>query len=204
MILPRPAPSKEITMSRLRSLRLLSVVVAGLVGPAVGWSAQKVVPAQSEVAFVSKQMGVPVQGKFERFDGQINVDPAKPEGGRVAFTVDLGSASIGTPDTAAELRKPEWFDTGKSPAATFQSTAIKSLGANRIDVIGKLTIKGVSNEIHVPMTLDRQGDLLKASGEFTIKRLDYKIGAGEWGDTSLVANEVVVRPRLTVQGAANP
>jgi polyisoprenoid-binding protein YceI len=145
-----------------------------------------------------------VQGKFERFDGQINVDPAKPEGGRVAFTVDLGSASIGTPDTAAELKKPEWFDVAKASNATFQSTSIKVLAPGRIDVVGKLTIKGISNEIHVPMALDRQGDLLKATGEFTIKRLDYKIGAGEWGDTSLVANEVVVRPRLTVQGAANP
>ncbi len=54
------------------------------------------------------------------------------------------------------------------------------------------------------MTLAAQGDLLKASGEFTIKRLDYRIGAGQWGDTGLVADEVLVRPKLTVQGSANP
>ena len=168
--------------------------------PTLAWSVQKLVPAQSEVAFVSKQMGVPVQGKFERFDGQLSVDPAKPESGRVAFTVDLGSVSIGTPETVVELRKAEWFDTGKYPSASFESTSIKSLGGGRIDVVGKLTIKGIANEIHVPMTLVAQGDTLKANGEFTIKRLDYRIGAGEWGDTGLVANEVLVRPRLMVQG----
>jgi hypothetical protein len=53
------------------------------------------------------------------------------------------------------------------------------------------------------MTLAQTGDTLKASGEFTLKRLDYKIGAGAWGDTSLVADEVLVRPRLTVQGTPN-
>ena len=186
----------------MRSSMLCAVAVLVISLPA--GAAQKLVPGQSEVAFVSKQMGVPVQGKFERFDGQIDVDPAKPETGKVAFTVDLGSASIGTPDTVTELKKPEWFDVGKSPSATFRSTSVKSLGAGRIDVVGKLTIKGVTSEIHVPMTLAQQGDLLKASGEFTIKRLDYRIGAGEWGDTSLVANEVLVRPRLTVQGKPGP
>ena len=178
--------------------------IAVLATPLVVSAAQKIVPAQSEVGFVSKQMGVPVQGRFERFDGQVNVDPAKPEAATVAFSVELGSAAIGTPETLVELKKPEWFDVAKSPTATFQSTAVKALAPGKVDVVGKLTIKGISNEIHVPMTLVQQGDLLKASGEFTIKRLDYKIGSGEWGDTGLVANEVVVRPRLTVQGTAAP
>ena len=169
--------------------------------PSFAGAAQKLVPALSSVGFVSKQMGVPVQGKFERFDGQIDVDPARPEAGKVAFTVDLGSVAIGTPDTVVELKKPEWFDVGKYPVASFQSTSIRSTGAGKIDVVGKLTIKGVTNEVHVPMTLTRQTDGLKAEGEFTVKRLDYRIGAGEWGDTGLVANEVLVRPRLTVQGS---
>jgi len=184
-------------MSSKHALVLVSIA---LLLPAAAIAAQKIVPAQSEVTFVSKQMGVPVQGRFERFDGTIDVDPARPESGKVSFIVDLGSASVGTADTATELKKPEWFDVAKSANATFQSTSIKAVGAGRIEVVGKLTIKGVSNEVHVPMTLVQQGDVLKANGEFTIRRLDYKIGAGEWGDTSLVANEVLVRPHLTVQG----
>ena len=183
-----------------RLVPALAGAVAFAVAPPTASAAQKIVPAQSEVSFVSKQMGVPVQGKFERFDGQVNIDPARPESGRVSFTVDLSSVAIATAEAVAELKKPDWFGVAKFPAATFQSSSIKSLGNNRIDVIGKLTIKGITNEIHVPMTIAQQGDTLKASGDFTIKRLDYKIGAGEWGDTSLVANEVVVKPRLTLQG----
>ena len=179
-------------------LLFVSAFLVSLACPAL--AAQKLVPAQSEIAFTSRQMGVPVQGKFERFDGQISVDPAKPETGRVTFIVDLASAAIGTAETATELKKPEWFDVAKSATATFQSTGIKSVGPGKVEVAGKLTIKGVTKDVVVPMTLTQQGDLLKAAGEFTIKRLDYRIGAGEWGDTSLVANEVLVKPRLTVQG----
>ena len=191
-------------MRRARSFAAACFALVASTAPLASWSAQKLVVAQSEIGFVSKQMGVPVQGRFEKFDGQLNVDPARPESGKVSFTVDLGSASIGTPETLVELKKPEWFDVSKYPSATFQSTSIRSLGAGKIDVFGKLTIKGIVDEIHVPMTLVQQGDILKASGEFTIRRLAYKIGAGEWGDTSLVADEVLVRPRLTVQGAPTP
>ena len=190
-------------MTSSRFVRLVPALLLAVV-PVFAGAAQRIVGAQSEIGFVSKQMGVPVQGRFERFAGQVDVDPAKPEGGKVAFTVELASAVVGTPETATELRKPEWFDTGKFPTASFQSTSIRSLGTGKLDVVGKLTIKGVSNEIHVPMTLVSQGDLLKVAGEFTIKRLDYRIGAGEWGDTGLVANEVLVRPRLTLQGNVVP
>ena len=190
-----------MTVSTTRGVATLVIALGSFTtGLAPAAAAQKIVAAQSEVAFVSKQMGVPVNGRFERFDGTVSVDPAKPESGSVAFTVDLASASIGTPDTVTELKKPEWFDVAKSPSATFRSTSIKAAGAGRIDVVGKLTIKGVTRDVHVPMTLAVQGATLKATGEFTIKRLDYRIGAGQWGDTSLVADEVVVRPRLTVEG----
>ncbi|MGI9025507.1 MAG: YceI family protein [Burkholderiaceae bacterium] len=191
-------------MNIQRLIPALACSVALAIAPTLASAAQKVVTGQSEVAFISKQMGVPVQGKFERFDGQVNVDPAKPETGKVSFTVDLASAALGTAEAVAELKKPDWFDVAKFPSATFQSSSIKSLGNGKVDVTGKLTIKGISNEIHVPMTLVQQGDILKASGEFTIRRLDYRIGAGEWGDTSLVANEVLIKPRLTIQGTATP
>lgn len=167
-------------------------------------AAQQLLPAQSEVAFVSRQMGVAVQGKFERFGGEVDVDPARPEGGKVSFTVDLSSVEIGTTEAVAELKKADWFDVAKFPSATFQSTRIVALGAGKVEVTGRLTIKGVSHEIHVPMTIVRQGELLKIGGEFTIRRLDYRIGAGEWGDTRLVANDVVVRPRLTLKAQAGP
>jgi polyisoprenoid-binding protein YceI len=72
--------------------------------------AQKVVPAQSEIGFTSKQMGVPVDGKFRKWDAQISFDPKKPEAGSVNFTIDTGSAGFGSPETDAEVPKPVWFN----------------------------------------------------------------------------------------------
>jgi polyisoprenoid-binding protein YceI len=165
-------------------------------------TAAKLVPAQSEIVFVSKQMGVPVEGKFGRFDAQISLDPKKPETGKVMLTIDTGSASLGIPETDAELMKPNWFDAAKAPQASFRSSAIKSLGGGKFEVAGTLLIKGVSQSLVVPVSVTQAGGTSTATGSFAIKRLDYKIGEAEWADTSIVANDVQVRFKLALTGMA--
>jgi polyisoprenoid-binding protein YceI len=158
--------------------------------------------AQSELAFTSRQMGVPVDGRFKRFDAQLNFDPKKPETGKVAFTIDLASVSLGAPELEAELAKAPWFDSKKMPQASFQSTAVKASGAGKFDVAGKLSIKGQTRDIVVPIMLAQAGGVSTATGGFVLKRLEFKIGDGEWADTSMVANDVQVKFKLVFNGIA--
>ncbi|MES1161783.1 MAG: YceI family protein [Rhizobacter sp.] len=173
------------------------VLVAAFAAPA--W-AQQVVVAQSEIAFTSKQMGVPVDGRFRKFDAQVAFDPKKPEAARIGFTIDLASVALGVAETEAEIAKADWFDTKKFPQATFQSTTVKAAGPGKFEVAGKLTIKGASHNVVVPVTLAQAGASTTASGAFVIKRLDFKIGDGDWKDTSMVANDVQVRFKLALTG----
>ena len=149
-------------------------------------------------------MGVPVTGRFTRFDAQSARDPGRPETGRVAFTISVASATIGVRETDAELPKPAWFHAAKHPSATFESTAIKALGEGRYEVAGKLAIKGVTRDVVVPVALAQAGPRSIATGAFTIKRLDFGIGEGEWSDTSIVADDVQVRFKLALSGLPPP
>lgn len=160
---------------------------------------QALVPAQSQVTFVAKQLGVPLDGQFKRFSAQTAFDPKAPQTSKIAFTVELGSVALNA-DADAELPKPEWFSAVKFPKATFQSTAIKAVGPGRFEVAGKLAIKGTARDLVVPVTLSQANGLSTATGGFTLKRLDFKIGEGEWADTSVVANEVQVKFKLVLQG----
>ncbi|PIF76341.1 polyisoprenoid-binding protein YceI [Variovorax sp. 54] len=190
--------------------RLLSRLLCGaaaLFGLALHAAAEpmpattKLVPEKSQIAFVSKQMGVPVEGSFKRFDAQVAFDPKKPEGGSVVLQIDTASAGFGIPMSDAELPKPTWFDTAHFPQASFRSTAIKALGEGRFEMAGKLTIKGVSKVVTVPVSITSSGGAYSvATGTLTIQRLDYKVGDGEWTDTSVVGNEVQVRFKLTLTG----
>ena len=161
---------------------------------------QKLDAAKSEMVFVSKQMGVPVEGKFRKFDAQVAFDPKKPEAGKVSFTIDTGSASFGSPETDAEVVKPVWLGVVKFPQATFQSSAIKALGGGKFEVAGKLTIKGSSQNVTVPVALAQAGGTTTATGAFALKRLEFKIGENEWADTSMVANDVQVKFKLLLNG----
>ncbi|MDO8906289.1 YceI family protein [Hydrogenophaga sp.] len=163
---------------------------------------QQLVPAQSEIQFVSRQMGVPVEGRFRSFDAKVAFDPAKPETSSIAFTVDTGSATLGVRETDAELPKPTWFNVAQFPQATFQSSAVRRVDATRFEVAGKLSIKGVSSDVVVPVTLAQNGAQTVATGAFPIKRLTFRIGDKEWSDTSMVADEVQVRFRLTLAGVS--
>ena len=164
--------------------------------------AQQVLPAQSEISFVSKQMGVPVEGKFKLWTAQISFDPKKPEAGKIGFTIQTGSASFGSPETDAEVPKAPWFNAAKFPQASFQSSAIKALGGGKFEVQGSLLIKGASQPVVVPVSVTQAGAASTASGSFVIKRLDFKIGEGEWADTSMVANDVQVKFKLALSGMA--
>jgi polyisoprenoid-binding protein YceI len=170
--------------------------------PAGAQPAAALNPAQSEVSFTIKQMGVPVDGRFKKFDAQIALDPKKPETGKVAFNIDVGSATMGVAEADAELPKPVWFDAAKHPKASFASSSVKALGGGRFEVAGKLSIKGATRDIVVPVAIQQNGATSIANGSFTIKRLDFKVGDGEWADTSMVANDVQVKFKLSLGGLA--
>ncbi|MEX8492721.1 YceI family protein, partial [Sphaerotilus sp.] len=108
--------------------------------------------------------------------------------------------TFGAPETDGEMVKPTWFNVPKFPQATFQSSAIKAVGPGKFEVAGKLTIKGTAQNVTVPVTLAQAGANTTATGAFAIKRLEFKIGEGEWADTSMVANDVQIKFKLLLSG----
>ncbi len=166
--------------------------------------AAELLPAQSEIRFTTHQMGVPVVGRFARFDASIALDPRQPAAGSVTFTIDTGSARFPAAETEAEVVKPTWLDALKFPQARFRSTAIKSLGGGRFEVDGQLSIKGRVADVQVPVSLQQTGGTGTATGRFSVRRLAFGIGDGDWADTSLVADEVQVHFRLALTGLPPP
>lgn len=187
-------------MKSLTTLAGLLLASTSLLAAGPALAQQKLLPEQSEIRFVSRQMGVPVEGQFKKFDAQIAFDPARPATSTVKFTVDTGSATLGVPATDAELPRPVWFNVAKFPQATFESSAVKALGGDRFEVAGTLSVKGHQQNVVVPITLAQAGANTVATGQFTIKRLAFKIGENEWADTSMVADDVQVRLKLTLSG----
>jgi polyisoprenoid-binding protein YceI len=187
-----------LSLAAALSLPLLAQAATPTAAPTAA-AAVTLVPAQSEISFVAKQLGVPLAGRFKRFTVQSNFNPKSPQTSQIAFGIDLASVSVSA-DADPELPKADWFNVPKFPQASFQSTAIKALGGGKFEVAGKLAIKGISRDLVVPVQLAQAGALSTATGGFTLKRLDFKVGDGDWTDTSIVANDVQVKFKIVLQG----
>lgn len=151
---------------------------------------------KSQVRFLIKQMNVPTEGGFRRVLARANFDPAKPEAGSFRVDVDVASIDTGSTEGDDEVKRPAWFDAKKHPWATFIARNVRRDGEGRYTAFGDLGIKGQSRPLAAPFTLTRAGGGWQVLGRFPLKRGDYGIGGGDWGD--VVADELEVRFNLTL------
>ena len=165
--------------------------------------AQGLLIDKSEIRFISKQLGVNVEGRFRKWKANIVFLPKDLAKSKAEFEIDLGSIDLASDESETEIRSPLWFDTAKFPVARFASTSIKNLGGEKYEVAGKLTLKGVTKDVIVPIAFkkDATGNSV-AEGSFPLRRTDYKIGQGMWSDTDMVADDVVVRIRMVLPPVA--
>lgn len=152
---------------------------------------------KSAINFTYKQMGVAVDGKFKRFSSQLTFDPAKPAAAKASFDVELASVDTGAPEGDDEVAGKPWFNTKAFPTAKFVSTGVKALGGNKYEVTGQLSIKGKTQDVVVPATFAAQGKSGVFDGSFTIRRADFSIGEGTWAKFDIVANDVLIKFRIT-------
>lgn len=162
---------------------------------------ERVLTDKSTLSFNYKQMGVPLEGKFSKFDAHIAFDPAKPNISQTQIEIVLSSIDAGFSEADEALVGKPWFNAKVYPTARFSSTSIKALAGNNFEARGKLTIKGKTLDILVPFTFKSEGVSGIFDGVFVLKRLDYAIGEGAWTDVSAVANEVQVRFHLVAVAA---
>lgn len=154
--------------------------------------AAAIIKEQSRVAFISRQMGVPVEGGFKRFDAEIDFDPKDAKKSRASITIHLDSIDAGSEEASMEIKRRPWFDVKNHPKAEFKSTSLTSLGAGRYRVSGNMTIKGKTRSASSDFTVRNRGGVRVFEGKFLLKRLEFAIGEGAWSDTGTVADEVEV------------
>jgi polyisoprenoid-binding protein YceI len=166
--------------------------------PTAAQQPEKIIRERSAIRFVTKQMNVPVEGQFRKFDAAVAFDPVRPGATKAQFTVDLGSIDLGNEEGETEAKRKGWLDIAAFPTAKFVVESVKALGGNKFEATGSLTIKGSSREVVAPFTVTEANQLRTVEGQFPVKRLQFRIGEGPWSDTDTVADEVLVRFRFTV------
>ena len=161
--------------------------------------------AKSTLEFLFVQAGAQNKGKLTRFPVTLDFSPDNPATSKLDVVVETASLDTGDKERDDTLKGADLLSVAKFPQARFTSTQITKT-ASGYDAVGKLTLHGVSRDIHVPFsfrTADEQGKpAAYLLGKTTIKRLDFGVGQGDWKSTEWVGNDVSVSYSLRLVPAA--
>ena len=186
------------TVTRRASLVALMLAVAWTSAGVLAQAPRKVDASKSFIRFVTRQMNVPVEGRFTTFEATVAFESKKPEATRAEFEVELASIDMGSLEGEFETQRPLWFNTQAFPRAKFVASSVRALGPGRFEASGALTIKGITRTITTPFTLTESGGQRTVEGRFTLKRLQFRIGEKQWSDTETVADDVDVHYRFVL------
>jgi polyisoprenoid-binding protein YceI len=179
-----------------------SMLIATLVGVfSIGAFAapRSLLPEEGQIEFIVKEMGVPVSGKFNRFDAAIDIDPVKPEKSSTNIRIDIGSLATGNDEADALAVGSDWLDKAHAPYAIFKSAAIRELSKGRYEAKGTLSIHNKERGFVIQFSaIDQAGGKTIVTSEFIIKRPDFAIGAGEWNEGDVVSPEILVKVRFAL------
>ncbi len=158
---------------------LLAVLLAA--PPALAADTYVVDKAHSDAIFTVRHLMSKVTGRFGDFSGTINIDREKPESSSVEFALQAASIDTNVPDRDKHLRSADFFDAEKNPQITFKSSKMKATGKDTYDVTGTFTMRGVSKEITLPVTV--LGEMKDGRGtpkigfetSTTLNRKDYGV-----------------------------
>lgn len=141
----------------------------------------KVDASQSNLQWEARKVGGGHTGTVKIAQGEVLVAKNKVVGG----SVEMDMSTIADVDKSQRLenhlKSDDFFSAGKFPVSTFKITKVSPIksakaGAPNYTVEGVLTIKGISNPLSFPATIQVEGNTLTAaSGSITIDRLKYDI-----------------------------
>ena len=139
-------------MSRVVSL--LSVTLAMAAAAVAQAGTWQIDPNHSAAQFSVRHLGVStVRGAFMKVTGSATYDPADPAKNTVDVSIDANSVDTRVQMRDNDLRSPNFLDVQKYPTITFKSKQAKSAGPGKMQIVGDLTIHGVTKEV----TLDVDG-----------------------------------------------
>jgi polyisoprenoid-binding protein YceI len=122
-------------------------------------------------------------GQFVNVQAELKLDPANPSASTLTATIPLTDVDSNSDGLDAHLQTADFFDTANHPTATFvsRSITIDADDPTEADVLGDLTIRGVTRPVTMEVEFNQAGPSMGNTykvgfdGEATIKRSEFGV-----------------------------
>ncbi len=135
---------------------------------------------KSAVSFVIKNAGLKVDGHFSSYTATLVFDPTNLATTHIEAEIKTTSITTGINGRDNHLRKEEFFNVAKYPSMSFKVTSLKKVSAGNYMLFGKLTMKDVSKEVSMPMTVKTINGIEVFEATLQLNRQDYHVGENSW------------------------
>jgi polyisoprenoid-binding protein YceI len=135
-------------------------------------------------------------GMFDRFMGQLIIDPLHPEHTRIDVKVDAASVTMPWDQGVALLRSADFFDVQRYPDISFESTKVEALGPDHYRVLGQLRIRGVTQvQMLDALMVDRHADPAHHAdvADFVVSGALQRSAFGMVADQVFISDTVAIR-----------
>jgi polyisoprenoid-binding protein YceI len=126
--------------------------------------------ARSTIGFQVRQFLGTTDGKFTQFSGSIDLDRQHPEHSSVSARIQVSSIDTRIKKRDDHLRSPEFFNVAKFPEISFKSRSVKQTGPQSGDVVGDLTMHGVTKPVTLHVKL-----ATPLTGEASLQRTRWEV-----------------------------
>ncbi len=182
--------SKKISLIFILALMFMRVANAQTT-----WKLDK---SHTSVNFSINHFFSAVTGKFTKFDGSFNFNPANLQESKVSFTIPVSSVNTEDSKRDKHLQSDAFFDTKNYPDMSFISTRFEKKSDKEYVVYGKLTIRNTTKDISLPFKITGEMEhpmmkgkiILGLALQTKINRTEYGVGTGSWAATMIVGDEV--------------
>ena len=171
---------RKIFLSALSLTAFALVSFTGLENKTAKDNSYTVDTQQSKLVWNAKKVTGAHNGFAPIKNGTLLLDGTKLKGGNFEINLkDLTVTDLKDPEYNAKLtghlKGDDFFSVEKHPVAKLDITSVSPSGVNKYNVKGKLTIKGITNEVSFPADVTTTGKTLTANAKIAIDRTKYGI-----------------------------
>lgn len=168
----------------------------------MSWQLDK---AHSGIDFSVRHMMIStVRGRFEEFDGTFEINETDPSQSKIAVEIQVGSLNTKEAQRDGHLKSPDFFDVAQYPTMTFKSRRIEKVDDQHLNLMGDLTIKGISKPVTLAVQYAGQAKSpwgttsAGFTGSTKINRKDWDLTWNQTLETGgvLVGDEITINIEL--------
>ncbi|MBD8873408.1 YceI family protein [Rhodanobacter sp. DHB23] len=177
--------------------RFAAAALLALAAPCAAFAADYAVQPASTLGFTGSFQGAGFDGSFRQWQAAISYDPAQLAQSKFDVSVSMASVAVSDKDQQGALPGKDFFDVAQYPTAHFVTTGFRSVGG-KVVADGQLTLRGVTRPVSLAVDFRPQGKGATLDVSGTLKRLDFKVGGGDYADTSVIGADVKVHAHLVL------